>query len=70
MPLPPSFGYLAMLYNGKWLPLTVLSSAAGHYIGTHDDQGPVSRESIEYFPNASVACRAIEHGDWRQRPLP
>ena len=43
-----SFGHLALIYAGKHLPLEVLHSAAGHYIGTRDIEGPVSRESAEY----------------------
>ena len=31
-----SFGHLALIYAGKHLPLEVLHSAAGHYIGTRD----------------------------------
>jgi hypothetical protein len=44
-------GALALAWTGKRLPLQVLRSAAGHYIGTQDDEGPVSRESVEYFPH-------------------
>ena len=40
-------GALALAWTGKRLPLQVLRSAAGHYIGTQDDEGPVSRESVE-----------------------
>jgi hypothetical protein len=45
MSLEASFGHLALIYAGKFLPLEVLHSAAGHYIGTRDSEGPVSRES-------------------------
>lgn len=38
-PTGPS-GLLALAYVGKSLPLQVLRSAAGHYIGTFDDDGP------------------------------
>ncbi|CAD7716420.1 hypothetical protein LMG31886_21080 [Xanthomonas hydrangeae] len=38
-----SFGQLALIHCGKLLPLEVLQSAAGHYIGTRDIEGPVSR---------------------------
>ena len=48
------FGLLALAYVGKRLPLQVLRSAAGHYIGTFDD-GPASRESVEYFPSHEAA---------------
>lgn len=49
-------GYLALAYTGKRLPLQVRHSAAGHYIGTADEDGPVSRESVEYFRSQHVAA--------------
>ena len=61
------FGQLALTYCGKFLPLEVLHSAAGHYIGTQDDEGPVSRESVEYFPNHLAAQRALDTHAWTQR---
>lgn len=63
-------GPLALAYVGKRLPLQVLRSAAGHYIGTFDDDGPVSRESVEYFPTRDVARHALETGAWTQRRHP
>ena len=65
---PP--GLLALAYVGKSLPLQVLCSAAGHYIGTFDDDGPVSRESVEYFPSHEAARHALETGAWTQRQYP
>lgn len=65
-----SFGELALFYTGKFLPLQVLHSAAGHYIGTHDSQGPVSRESREYFRSFAAAERALERGGWSQLANP
>ena len=65
-----SFGQLALTYCGKFLPLEVLQSAAGHYIGTQDDEGPVSRESVEYFPNHLAAQRALDTHAWTQRAHP
>ena len=64
---PP--GLLALAHVGKRLPLQVLRSAAGHCIGTFDD-GPVSRESVEYFPSHETARHALETGAWTQRPCP
>lgn len=61
-----SFGHLALNYAGKYLPLEVLHSAAGHYIGTRDSRGPVSRESREYFRSAATAQRALARGGWTQ----
>lgn len=63
-------GALALAYTGKRLPLQVLRSAAGHYIGTHDDEGPVSRESVEYFPRPEAAQRALATDAWTQRSHP
>jgi len=59
-------GLLALTYVGKRLPLQVLRSAAGHYIGTFDG-GPVTRESVEYFPTDEAARHALETGAWTQR---
>ena len=68
-PVTPA-GLLALAYVGKSLPLQVLRSAAGHYIGTFDDDGLVSRESVEYFPSHEVARHALETGAWTQRQYP
>jgi len=66
-----SFGKLALTtYCGKFLPLEVLHSAAGHYIGTRDTEGPVSRESREYFRSHAAAQRALERGGWSQLAVP
>ena len=56
-------GHLALIHCGKFLPLEVLHSAAGHYIGTRDTEGPVSLESREYFLSYSAAQRAIKKDD-------
>ncbi|HFH4040256.1 TPA: hypothetical protein ACGJ0Q_002748 [Pseudomonas aeruginosa] len=64
------FGHLALIYAGKRLPLEVLHSAAGHYIGTRDIEGPVSRESTEYFRSSAEAQRALDRGGWTQLPNP
>lgn len=66
MPRSVSFGHLALNYAGKYLPLEVLHSAAGHYIGTRDRQGPVSRESVEFFRSAAAAQQALARGGWTQ----
>ncbi len=63
-------GHLAQTYTGKRLPLEVLLSAAGHYIGTRDEVGPVSRESVQYFRSDKAASRALETGRWQQRTYP
>ena len=60
-------GKLAKVW-GVDLPVQVLESAAGFYLGTlHPVQGPFSRESVEYWPTRSLAERALETGDWTQR---
>ncbi|WP_179207549.1 hypothetical protein [Escherichia coli] len=41
---------------GYTLPLQVLSSVRGYYIGTQCDEGPVSRESVEYYRNHEQAA--------------
>lgn len=63
-------GALALAWTGKRLPLQVLRSAAGHYIGTQDDEGPVSRESVEYFPTHLAAQLALDTHAWTQRAYP
>ena len=64
------FGYLAHEYCGVTLPLEVLRSGAGYYIGTSDDEGPVSRESNEYFRSAKAAQAALASGKWTQKMYP
>jgi len=63
-------GLLAHAAGGHNLPLQVLQSAAGYYIGTFNDDGPVSRESVEYFPTREAASYALETGAWTQRRNP
>lgn len=59
-------GQLAAQF-GYRLSLQVLQSANGYYLGTEDDGGPVSRESVEYFPDRAAADRALSTGEWTQR---
>ena len=52
------------------LPLKVLQSANGFYLGSFDEEGPVSRESVEYWPtevDAQKALDGIEGQDWTRR---
>ncbi|EHC5874488.1 hypothetical protein JR782_005402 [Salmonella enterica subsp. enterica serovar Eastbourne] len=65
-----STGMLAAEYAGLSLPLQVLRSGKGFYIGTGNEMGPVSRESVEYFATAERAERALEQGSWSQRQQP
>ncbi|ECA1950131.1 hypothetical protein EJH27_01495 [Salmonella enterica subsp. enterica serovar Virchow] len=62
-----SVGLLAATFAGLSLPLQVLRSGAGYYIGTRNEEGPVSRESVEYFSTFSLAERALKQGTWSQR---
>lgn len=55
-------------YNGtcpdchEEMPIIVLRSGAGHYIGTScPNCGPYSRES-GYYPNLETAQKALEQG--------
>lgn len=65
-----SIGYLALTYVGKHLPLQVRHSAAGYFIGTTDENGPVSRESFDYFSSYQDADQALATGCWQQRLHP
>ncbi|EAV2220378.1 hypothetical protein C6Y61_22910 [Salmonella enterica] len=49
------------------IPLQVLHSGAGYYIGTQNEDGPVSRKSVEYFSTHSQAEHALKQGTWSQR---
>jgi hypothetical protein len=46
-------GKLSHKYCGLLLPVKVLQSAAGFFIGTDDSDGVVSRESEEYWSTQS-----------------
>jgi hypothetical protein len=55
-----------------FLELQVLKSTRGFYLGTADDGGPVSRESLEYWDTFEKADHALgANGDfqelWTQR---
>jgi len=64
-------GVLALHWCSVELPLQVLQSHAGFYIGTFSDEdGPISRESEEYFPTRQAAEAALASGTWTQKPNP
>lgn len=67
---PAPVGHLALICTGQRLPLQVLRSAAGYFIGTADNDGPVSRESAGYFPSRQAAEGALATGCWQQRLHP
>lgn len=73
-------GKLAKHFCNEELPLRVLHSHAGYYIGTFKDFpegdipfeemekcGPFSRESVEYFPTEVEAIAALKTGEWTQK---
>lgn len=63
--LSHDYGVIKKSVNG--IPLKVLKSAAGFYIGTSDDQqGPISRESNEYWRIEETASQALESAQWTQ----
>ena len=59
-------GYIAKRYCGICLPLVVLQSRAGFYIGTAENGEPVSRESVEYWQNFDDANEALLSNSWTQ----
>ncbi|WP_186207403.1 hypothetical protein [Burkholderia gladioli] len=63
-------GLLAQIYAGMDLPLQVLRSAAGYYIGTAHAGESVSRESHEYFTTHAAAADALANDSWHQRAHP
>ncbi len=64
-------GQLARDWCHKRLPLQILHSNAGFYIGTADpESGPCSRESVEYFSTESDALAALDTGNWTQKEAP
>ncbi|HBO5279269.1 TPA: hypothetical protein L4X16_006410, partial [Pseudomonas aeruginosa] len=52
------YGKRALAHLRLELPLQVLMSNAGFYIGTLDEEGPASRESVEYYPSRELAQQA------------
>lgn len=67
---PAQYGHLAMKYDGVELPLQVLPSRGAFYLGTADHEGPLSRESAEYWPTQAAAEQALATGAWTQRTQP
>lgn len=63
-------GKLAKEVCGLDLPVTVLESRAGFYLGTQDKGLPVSRESEEYFADRKLAEAALKSGNFAQRMNP
>lgn len=68
----PPIGMLAMQAFGVRLPLTVLKAPKGFFLGTFDEEGPVSRESVEYWAVEADAITALQSSNtdvqsWTQR---
>lgn len=64
-------GMLAREHLDLSLELRVLKSQAGYYLGTADDGGPVSRESLEYWQKEHQAENALNgKQDWTQKLEP
>ena len=59
-------GVLAQL-AGKTLPVKVMRSNAGFYLGTEFQKMPFTRESVQYFKDEETALYALDCGDWNQR---
>jgi hypothetical protein len=54
--------------TGAHLPVQVLRSAAGYYLGTKSSDGsPYSRESVEYWQKPVAARAALDLGQWTAR---
>jgi len=60
------YGQLARQWCKLELLLQVLQSNSGFYIGTADGDGPVSKESVEYFQTHAAAQQALQDGAWTQ----
>ena len=58
---------LLALQSGELLPVEVMQSGAGFYLGTSQEQAPFSRESEEYWPTLKQAEAALNGNDWTQR---
>jgi len=56
--------------NGFILHNQVLKSAAGYYIGTKCEYGPISRESVEYYRTQEEAQKALDNQSFTQRDNP
>lgn len=70
--VPGPRGQIAKEFGGVSLPLEVMHSARGFYLGTCQDEMPYSRESVEYWPTYDAAEAALEAGPdaWTQRDHP
>lgn len=66
-----ALGKIAHKFGGLSLPLTVLRTSAGFYLGTKTSDGhPFTRESAEYWRTGKEAQAALANGTWTQRLAP
>ncbi|MBK0035155.1 hypothetical protein IBT47_22975 [Erwinia sp. S43] len=65
-------GFLAQKYLNVVLPLEVMQSGRGYYIGTADQESgaPATRESNEYFRKKIDAENALKANLWTQKEHP
>ncbi|MGY3095019.1 hypothetical protein [Pantoea eucalypti] len=65
-------GLLAKKFLNMQLPMKVMQSARGYYIGTSDPEtgDPVTRESTEYFRKKIDAENALAGNLWTQKEHP
>lgn len=63
-------GQIAKKHLGQELPVEVMQSAAGYYIGTSCNGLPCSRESLQYYRARECADQALQNGTWTQREEP
>ena len=54
---------------GFHLPIQVMESAVGFYLGTTDFGIPLSRESNEYWTSEEDAKKALQSGNWTQKEV-
>lgn len=67
----PLVGVLALQYCQIELPVKVMRSQAGYYIGTQNEDGaPCSRESVEYWTTHAEATQCLVKVTWRQKLFP
>jgi len=65
-----SIGKLALQWCHVYLDNAVYKSGAGYYIGTFNEDGPCSRESVEYYSTKEQAQAALEANSFTQRSHP
>jgi hypothetical protein len=68
---PQQLSQLCLKFLGEEHALHVCESAAGYYIGVISvTEGPLSRDSVEYFVTYEEADAALASGEWTQRLHP